>query len=172
MYHDTPINNHRNFLIEIINSSYIKLEYMIDDLKKLKIAEFYEENIGKGKSNADAAKTVDLSLSTIKRYKKEQGFKPEIKVTRQTREQNNQIYIDGVVTKLKNKQINEEFDNIIKNNDLTDKENKQKLDEIRKKYNVSITDGKDFNTCKPIKNKKSIQRIKESGLDNKKKRNF
>ena len=69
MYHDTPINNHRNTLIEIINSSYVKPENMIDDLKKLKLAEFYEEKIGKIKSIADAAKAVDLSLSTIKRYK-------------------------------------------------------------------------------------------------------
>ena len=74
MYHDTPINNHRNFLKEIINSSYVKPENMIDHFKKLKLAEFNEEKIGKGKSSADAAKAVDLSLSTITRYKKDQGF--------------------------------------------------------------------------------------------------
>ena len=72
----------------------------------------------------------------------------------------------GVVTKLKNKQIKEEFDNINKNNDFTNKEKGQKLDEIRKKYNVSIADEESSNTSKNIKNKKSKQRIKESGLDN------
>ena len=75
----------------------------------------------------------------------------------------------GVVTKLRNKQIREEFDNINKNNDLKNKVNEQKLDEIRKKYNVSMTDEKDYNTSKFIKNKKSNQRIKESKLDNEKK---
>ena len=60
----------------------------------------------------------------------------------------------GVVTKLRNKQIKEEFDNINKNNDLTNKEKEQKSDEIRTKYNVSITDGENSNTSKPIKNKK------------------
>ena len=68
MYHDSPINNHRNALIEIINSSYVKPENMIDHFKKLKLAEFYEEKIYKGKSSIDAANAVDLSLSTIKRY--------------------------------------------------------------------------------------------------------
>ena len=72
----------------------------------------------------------------------------------------------GVVTKLKNKQIKEEFDNINKNNDLTTKEKEQKLDEIRKKYNVGITDEEKSNTSRPSTNKKSNQRIKESGLDN------
>ena len=77
MYHNSPINNHTNFLIEIINSSYVKPENMIDHLKKLQLAEFYEEKLGKVKSSADAAKAVDLSLSTIIRYKIDQGFKPE-----------------------------------------------------------------------------------------------
>ena len=71
MYHDSPINNHRNSLIEIINSSYVKPENMIDHFKKLKLAEFYEQKIGKGKSSTDAAKAVDLSYSTITRYKKD-----------------------------------------------------------------------------------------------------
>ena len=70
MYQNSFINNHRNSLIEIINSSYVKPENMIDYFKKLKLAEFYEEKIGKGKSSVDAAKSVDLSLSTIIRYKK------------------------------------------------------------------------------------------------------
>ena len=72
----------------------------------------------------------------------------------------------GVVTKLSNKHIKKKFDNINKNNDLTDKEKEQKLDEIRKKYNVRITDGEDSNTSKPIKKNKSNLRIKESLLDN------
>ena len=58
MYHDSPINNHRNSFIEIINSSYVKPENMIDHFKKLKLAEFYEEKIGKCKSSADAAKLL------------------------------------------------------------------------------------------------------------------
>ena len=154
MYHDSPINNHRNFLIKIINSSYVKLENMIDHLKKLKLAEFYEEKIGKGISSADAAKAVDLSLSTITRYLKNQGFKPERKITRKTRVQTNQIYMKGVITKLKHKQIKEEFDNININIYLTNKEQEQNLDEIRKKYNVGITNEENSNTSKPIKNKK------------------
>ena len=72
----------------------------------------------------------------------------------------------GVITKLKNKQIKEEFDNINKHNDLTNKEKEQKLDEVRKKYNLDITDKENSNTSKPSKNNKSNQRIKESGLDN------
>ena len=72
----------------------------------------------------------------------------------------------GVVTKVRNKQIKEEFDNINKNNNLTNKEKEQKLDEIRKKYNLDITDEENSNTSKPIKNKISYQRIQESGLDN------
>ena len=104
-----------------------------------------------------------------KDIKNDQGFKPERKIIRKTRKQKNQSYMKGVVTKLRNKQIREEFDNINKNNDLKNKVNEQKLDEIRKKYNVSMTDEKDYNTSKFIKNKKSNQRIKESKLDNEKK---
>ena len=55
---------------------------------------------------------------------------------------------------------------LIKNNDFTDKEKEQKLVEIRKKYNVTITDREYSTTSKHIKNKKSNQRIKESLLDN------
>ena len=69
----------------------------------------------------------------------------------------------GVVTKLRNKQIRKKFDNINKTNDLTYKEKEQKRDEVRRKYNLNITDLENFNTFKPIKNKKSNQRIKESG---------
>ena len=61
----TTFNNQKYSLIQIINSSYVKPENMIDYLKKLKLAEFYEEKFGQGKSSADAAKAVDLSLSTI-----------------------------------------------------------------------------------------------------------
>ena len=139
---------------------------MINHFKKLKLAEFYEEKIGKGKSSSDAAKAVDISLSTITRYKKDQGFKPERKITRRAREQKIQISMKGAITKLKNKQIKKVFDNINKNNDLTDNEKEHKLDEIRKKYIVGITDKENSNTSKLIKNKKSNQRIKESGLDN------
>ena len=67
----------------------------------------------------------------------------------------------GVVTKFRNKQIKKEFDNFNKNNDFTDKEKEQKLNEIRKKYNVSIIDVENSNTSKTIKNKKSNQRIKQ-----------
>ena len=91
MYHDLPINNHRNSLIEIINSSYVKPKNMIDHFKKLKLAEFYEKRICKCQSNTDAAKAVELSLLTINRYTKDQGFKPERKITRKTRKQINQI---------------------------------------------------------------------------------
>ena len=139
---------------------------MIDNLKKLKLAEFYLKKFSKGKSSTDAAKAVDLSRSTIKRYKKDLVIKSERKITRKTREEKNQIYMKGVVTKLRNKQIKEEFDNINKNNDLTNKEKAQKLDEIRKKYNVNTTDAKHSNKSKPIKNNKSNKRIKESELDN------
>ena len=120
------------------------------------------KNIGKGKSSTGASKAVDLSLLTITKYKKDQGFKPETKITRKTSEQKNQIYMKGVVTKFRNKQIKEEFDNFNKNNDFTDKEKEQKLNEIRKKYNVSITDVENSNTFTTIKNKNLI-----NGLNNK-----
>ena len=72
----------------------------------------------------------------------------------------------GVVSKLKNKQIKKEFGNINKNNDFTNNEKEQKLDEIKKKYNVDIIGEENSNTSKLSKNKKSNQLIKELGLDN------
>ena len=119
MHHDIPNNSRFNSLVEIINSSYVKPEIMIDHFKKLKLAEFYQEKIVNGKSSADAAKAVDLSLSTIKRYKKDEGFKPERKSSHKTSEQKNQIYMKGVETKLRNKQIKEEINNIKKSDNLT-----------------------------------------------------
>ena len=59
----------------------------------------------------------------------------------------------GVVTQLRNKQIKEEFDNINKNNNLTNKEKEQNLVKKRKKYYLDIIDEENSNTTKPIKNK-------------------
>ena len=68
-----------NSLVEMLNSTHVKPDYIIDHFKKLKIAAFFEERILNGKSSAEAAKAVDSSLATIKIYKKDQGFKPERK---------------------------------------------------------------------------------------------
>ena len=106
-----------NSLVEMLNSTQVKPDYIIDHFKKLKIAAFYEERLLNGKSSADAAKAVDLSLTTIKKYKKDQGFKPERNQKPRTPKQNQQIYAKSLLTKSKNKEIKEELAKI-KINDL------------------------------------------------------
>ena len=106
-------------IIDILNSSYVKPDNILDHFKKLKITEFYEKRIIDGKSSTDAAKDIGISLSTIKWYKNDQGFKPERKLLHKTNEQKNQIYMKGVLTKMKNKEIRDETDKIKEDDNLT-----------------------------------------------------
>ena len=78
---------------------------MIDYFKKLKIAAFYQERINNGKSSEDAAKADNTSFVTIKRYKKDEGFKPERKQNRKTTKRKQDIYMKSVLTKMRNKHI-------------------------------------------------------------------
>ena len=55
-------------LYDIVNLTYNNPNNMIDYFKKLKIAVFYQERINNGKSNEEAAKAVNTSFATIKRY--------------------------------------------------------------------------------------------------------
>ena len=59
---------------EIIDSMSIEPNDIIDYFKKPKVYSFLEEKIAKGKSNEQASKYLNISLSTIKRYKKDLGF--------------------------------------------------------------------------------------------------
>ena len=45
MYQVTAMSDRNNSLIEIINSSYVKPENMIDNFKNLNLAEFYEKQL-------------------------------------------------------------------------------------------------------------------------------
>ena len=110
---------------EIIDSMSIEPNDIIDYFKKQKVYSFLEEKIAKGKSNEQASKSFNISLSTIKRYKKDLGFNPERKATYTTAEQKHQSYLKGVETKLKIKKFMEEVNNI-KNSDTLSYEQKQK----------------------------------------------
>ena len=55
---------------EIIDSMSIEPNDIIDYFKTQKVYSFLKEKIAKGKSNEQASKSLNISLSTIKRYKK------------------------------------------------------------------------------------------------------
>ena len=63
---------------------------------KHKVYSVFEETIVKVKSNKEASKFVNLTLSTIKIYKNDLWLKPENKVTYKSAEQINQIDLIGV----------------------------------------------------------------------------
>ena len=139
-----------NSLVEMINSTYVKPETMIDHFKKLKIAAFFEERILNGKSSADAAKAVDSSLATIKRYKKDQGFKPERKQKPKTLEQKRQIYNKGAFTKMRNKEIKEKYDKIKNNNELSVNEKQDQIKNLENSYNVKLLEFENNGTDSPM----------------------
>ena len=87
---------------EIIDFMSIESNDIIDYFKKQKVYSLLEEKIAKGKSNEQASKSLNISYSTIKRYKKDLGFKPERKATYKTADKKHQSYLKGVKTKLKN----------------------------------------------------------------------
>ena len=136
MIQNSPMRERNSPIIDILNSSYVKPDNILDHFKKLKLTEFYEKRIVDGKSSTDAAKDIGILLSTIKRYKKDQGFKPERKLSHKTHEQKNQIYMKGVLTKMKNKEIRDETDKVKNDDNLTFEEKSQRIKEIGDKYNI------------------------------------
>ena len=176
MIQDTSRNSP---IIDIFNSSYIKPDNILDHFKKLKLTEFYEKRIIDGKSSADAAKDIGISLSTIKRYKKDQGFKPERKSSHKTNEQKSQIYLKGVLTKMKNKEIRDETDKVKNDDNLTYEEKRQQIKEIGDKYGIgfnspniqdtpltsSIKKNRNKTSTKGLASKKSDPSTSKTGLD-------
>ena len=74
MYKNSPSRNQSNtssfVTSEIIDSMSIEPNDIIDYFKKQKVYSFLEEKLAKGKSNEQASKSLNILLSTIKRYKK------------------------------------------------------------------------------------------------------
>ena len=114
---------------EIIDSMSIEPNDIIDYFKKQKVYSFLEEKIAKGKSNEQPSKSLNISLSTIKRYKNDLRFKPERKATYETAEPKHQSYFKGVETKLKNKKFMEEVNNIENSDTLSFEQKQEKIDE-------------------------------------------
>ena len=112
---------------DIIDSMSIEPNDLIDYFNKRKVYCFIEKIIAKGKSNEEASKSLNVSLSTINRYKKDFGFKPERKISHKTSEQKHQIYLKGVETKLRNKRLMEEVNNIDCSDTLSYDQKQEKL---------------------------------------------
>ena len=143
---------------DIIDSMSIEPNDLIDYFKKQKVYSFLEEKIAKGKSNEEASKSLNVSLSTIKRYKKDLGFKPERKTSHKTSEQKHQIYLKGVETKLRNKKFIEEVNNIESSDTLSYDQKQEKINELKNKMiNGNISENQN-NPEIDIKGKKKNKR--------------
>ena len=73
--------------------------------KTTKVAEFLNETIGKGKTNKETAELLNISPSTINRYKKAIGITSNRKQVNRTTERKQAFMLKSMKTKATNKLI-------------------------------------------------------------------
>ena len=102
--------------------------------KTTKVAEFLNETIGKGKTNKETAELLNISPSTINRYKKAIGMPPNRKIVNRTKEEKQASILKSMKTKATNKLIKEEMEKI---KSLPADQQLSKIEEFQTKYNIS-----------------------------------
>ena len=102
--------------------------------KTTKVAEFLNETIGKGKTNKETADLLNISPSTINRYKKAIGIKSNRKIVKRTTEEKHASILKSMKTKATNKLIKEEMKRI---KSLPADQQLSKIEEFKTKYNIS-----------------------------------
>ena len=73
--------------------------------KTTKVAEFLSETIGKGRTNKETAELLNVSSSTINRYKKAIGIVSNCKQVNRTTEEKQASMLKSMKTKATNKLI-------------------------------------------------------------------
>ena len=80
--------------------------------KTTKVAEFLNETIGKGNTNRETAELLNISPSTINRYKKAIGITSNRKPVNKTKEEKQASMLKSIKTKATNKLIKNEMEKI------------------------------------------------------------
>ena len=102
--------------------------------KTTKVAEFLNETIGKGKTNKETAELLNISLSTINRYKKAIGITSNRTQVNRTTKEKQASMLKSMKTKATNKLIKEEMERI---KSLPADQQLSKIEEFKTKYNIS-----------------------------------
>ena len=102
--------------------------------KTTKVAEFLNETIGKGKTNKETAELLNISLSTINRYRKAIGITSNRKPVTRTTEVKQASMLKSMKTKATNKLIKEEMERIKL---LPADQQLSKIEEFETTYNIS-----------------------------------
>ena len=102
--------------------------------KTTKVAEFLNETIGKGLTNKETAEFLNVSPSTINRYKIAIGIISNLKPVTRTTEEKQASMLKSMKTKATNKLIKEEIERI---KSLPADQQLSKIEEFKTKYNIS-----------------------------------
>ena len=102
--------------------------------KTTKVAEFLNETIGKGKTNRETSELLNISPSTINRYKQAIGITLNGKPVNRTTEKKQASMLKSIKTKATNKLIKEEMEKI---KSLPADQQFNKIEEFKTKYNIS-----------------------------------
>ena len=102
--------------------------------KTTKVAEFLNETIGKGKSNKETAELLNISPSTLNRYKKAIGMTSNRRIVNRTTEEKQASMLKSMKTKATNKLIKDEMEKI---KSLPADQQLSKIEEFQTKYNIS-----------------------------------
>ena len=102
--------------------------------KTTKIAEFLNETIGKGKTNKETSDLLNISSSTINRYKKAIGMTSTRKPVNRTTEDKQAAMLKSMKTKATYKLIKNEMEKI---KSLPADQQLSKIEEFQTKYNIS-----------------------------------
>ena len=92
------------------------------------------ESIGKRKTNRETAELLNISPSTINRYKNTIGITSNRKAVTRTTEEKQAAMLKSMKTKATNKLIKEEMENI---KSLPADQQLSKIEEFKTKYNIS-----------------------------------
>ena len=121
---DTALTEFQNFTPMTIPNYY----------KMMRVYQFLREIIAKGKTNKQAAELLDVSPSTINRYKKSVGIISKRKPVNITPEEKQASMLKSMKTKATNKLIKKEMERI---KSLPADQQLNKIEELKTKYNIS-----------------------------------
>ena len=102
--------------------------------KTTKVAELLSETIVKGRTNKETAELLNVSSSTINRYKKAIGITSNRNPVTRTTEEKQAAMLKSMKTKARNKLIKEEMEKI---KSLPSDQQLSKIEKFKTKYNIS-----------------------------------
>ena len=100
----------------------------------MRVDQFLKQTIALGKTNKQAAELLDVSPSTINRYKKSVGILSNRKRVNRTTEKKQASMLKSMKTKATNKLIKDEMEKI---KSLPTDQQLSKIEEFQTKYNIS-----------------------------------